>query len=199
MESLYYFKENRKGRKRSDRHIHYKILTKRLKKCSLQSAGNSEVSQVKRYLFLKIHFLVRDDKHVIVWVYARFWKISGRVWSRHGYLAPPAVSLKYKPWLDLGRPDIFPNQAKSCTITYNISLFSILDILLLSSMLFPCIFYSLRCKTKHDKVIDGSSLTQSTFSELCFPLKERERLRKQLLYLDLIKVDYLSFHFIWFN
>ena len=45
----------------------------------------NEVSQVERFLFSKIHFLVRDDKHVIVQVFARFGKISGLVWSRHGY------------------------------------------------------------------------------------------------------------------
>ena len=45
----------------------------------------NEVSQVDRFLFSKIHFLVRDDKHVIVQVFARFGKMSGLVWSRHGY------------------------------------------------------------------------------------------------------------------
>ena len=45
----------------------------------------NEVSQVERFLFSKIHFLVRDDKHVIMQVFARFGEISGLVWSRHGY------------------------------------------------------------------------------------------------------------------
>ena len=43
MESLYYFKENQKGRKRSERRIRYKIPAKTFKECSLQSAGNSSV------------------------------------------------------------------------------------------------------------------------------------------------------------
>ena len=51
----------------------------------------NEVSQVERYLFSKVHFLVRDNKHVVVQVYAQFWKISGLVWSRHGYFQ----------WLDI--------------------------------------------------------------------------------------------------
>ena len=42
----------------------------------------NEVSQVERFLFSKIHFLVRDDKHVIVQVFVRFGEISGLVWSR---------------------------------------------------------------------------------------------------------------------
>ena len=36
-----------------------------------------------------------------------------------GILARPTVSPKSKPWLDQTRPDIFPNRAKTCTITYN--------------------------------------------------------------------------------
>ena len=36
-----------------------------------------------------------------------------------GILARPTVSPKYKPWLDQTRPYIFPNRAKTCTITYN--------------------------------------------------------------------------------
>ena len=39
----------------------------------------NEVSQVERFLFSKIHFLVRNDKHVIVQVFARFGEISGLV------------------------------------------------------------------------------------------------------------------------
>ena len=45
----------------------------------------NEVSQVERFLFSKINFLIGDDKHVIVQVFARFGEISGIVWSRHEY------------------------------------------------------------------------------------------------------------------
>ena len=45
----------------------------------------NEVSQVERFLFSKTHFLVRDDKRVIVQVFARFGEISGLVWSCHEY------------------------------------------------------------------------------------------------------------------
>ena len=56
-------------------------------------------------------FSVRDDNHLIVHVYARFWKISGFVWFR---------------------PDIF------CTITYhyNYDLFMYICIYLLFAFLF---------------------------------------------------------------
>ena len=37
----------------------------------------NEVSQVERFLSLKTYFLVRDDKHVIVQVFARFGKYQG--------------------------------------------------------------------------------------------------------------------------
>ena len=45
----------------------------------------TEVAQVEIILFSKYIFWVRDDKHVIVQDFARFGKISGLVWSRHGY------------------------------------------------------------------------------------------------------------------
>ena len=45
-----------------------------------------KVFQVERILFSKLQFLVRDDKHVMVQVFARFGKILGFVWSRHKYL-----------------------------------------------------------------------------------------------------------------
>ena len=57
-------------------------------KCNVVACVRSrmnEVSQVERFLFSKIPFLVRDDKQVIVQVFARFGKISGLVWSCHGY------------------------------------------------------------------------------------------------------------------
>ena len=41
------------------------------------------------------------------------------VCARVHYLPRPTVSPKYKPWLDQTRPDIFPNRAKTCTITYD--------------------------------------------------------------------------------
>ena len=70
VESLYYFKENQKGRKRCDRHIHLKIPTKTFEGVQSQKRGKTpacvrsrmnEVSQVERYLFSKVCFLVRDD------------------------------------------------------------------------------------------------------------------------------------------
>ena len=58
-ESLYYFKENQKGRKRSERHIRYKIPTKAVSKARVTLAF------VRREIFVfKNTFLVRDDKHV---------------------------------------------------------------------------------------------------------------------------------------
>ena len=93
VESLYYFKENQKGRKRSERRIRYKFLPKLLRSAVSKARGTlacvrsrmNEVSQVERFLSLKTYFLVRDDKHLIVQVFARFGKISGLVWSRHAY------------------------------------------------------------------------------------------------------------------
>ena len=67
----------------------------------------SKVSKVETFLFSKTHFLVRDDKHEIMQVFAGFRKISGFVWSRNGYFGSRYQTL----------PDIFPNQAKTCTIT----------------------------------------------------------------------------------
>ena len=72
----------------------------------------NEVSQVDRFLFSKIHFLVRDDKHVIVQVFARFGKMSGLVWSRIGYFKIQTMARPTRPY-------IFPNRGKTCTITYN--------------------------------------------------------------------------------
>ena len=43
VESLYYCKENQKGRKRSERRTRYRIPAKTFKECSLESAGNSRV------------------------------------------------------------------------------------------------------------------------------------------------------------
>ena len=60
----------------------------------------NEVSQVERFLFSKIHFLVKDDKHVIVQVFARFGEISGLAFV-----------------LAMGTNHC-PNRAKTCTITY---------------------------------------------------------------------------------
>ena len=117
VESLHYFKENQKGRKRSDRHIITKFLPKRFKARKALACVRSclnEVSQIERYLFSKVHILVRDDKHVnraglcsfrenirasLVEPWFVFWRVHS-----------PTVSPKYmKPWLDQIRPDIFPN------------------------------------------------------------------------------------------
>ena len=81
-------------------------------------AFTHEVSQVDIILFSKLHFLVRDDKNVIVQVFAGFWKYQGLFGLVMGILARHTVSPKYKPWLDQTRPDIFPNRAKTCPITY---------------------------------------------------------------------------------
>ena len=108
----------------SDTRFYYRIPAKTylLKECGLPSAANRcvrafthEWSFSSREIFVfKIHFLLRDDKHAIVQVFARFWKIAGLVWSRHGYFG----STEYKPWLDQTRPDIFPNRTKTSTVTY---------------------------------------------------------------------------------
>ena len=45
------------------------------------ASRKNEVSQVERFLFSKLHFWVRDDKHVIVQGSAQFEKISGFLWS----------------------------------------------------------------------------------------------------------------------
>ena len=72
-------------------------------------------SQAKRFC-LKIHFLVRDDKHVVVQVFARFGKISGLVhWSRRGYLGSTVNTNHGSTKLALV---FFPNRAKFCPITY---------------------------------------------------------------------------------
>ena len=61
-----------------------KFPTKRVENSSVPTFTHEwlEVSKVERYLFSKKHFLVKDDKHVILQVYARFWKMPGLVWSR---------------------------------------------------------------------------------------------------------------------
>ena len=84
----------------------------------IMKGSTSKVSQVERFCF---------QKYV-------FW--SGMTWSRTGFfsvrentrvclvspdgtgiLTRPTVSPKYKPLLDQTRPDIFPNSAKTYTIT----------------------------------------------------------------------------------
>ena len=87
MDSLYRITENGKGRKQSYTCIHYKSSPKtyllkvyvrsskrgkRARACVRACVGSrmNEVSQVKKFLFSKIQFLVRDDKHVIVQVLA---------------------------------------------------------------------------------------------------------------------------------
>ena len=61
VELLYYFKENQKGRKRSDRHIHYKIPTKTFEGVQFAKARETlacvrsrmnEVSQVESEIFV---------------------------------------------------------------------------------------------------------------------------------------------------
>ena len=46
-------------------------------------------------------------------------KYQGLFGLAMGILARPTVSPKYKPWLDQIRSDVFTNQAKTCTTTYN--------------------------------------------------------------------------------
>ena len=56
VESLYRFKENQKGRKRSNTRIHYKIPTKTFEGVRVQSAGNlrmNEVSKSRDFYFQK--------------------------------------------------------------------------------------------------------------------------------------------------
>ena len=60
-----------------------KFLQKRLKDCSLKSAGNSSVRAFTHEWSCSSREIF--DKQVIVQVYARFWKMSGLVWSRYEY------------------------------------------------------------------------------------------------------------------
>ena len=64
VESLYYFKENQKGRKRSDRRIHFKIPAKTLRSAFSKAPETlacvrsrmNEVFQVERFLSSKMQF-----------------------------------------------------------------------------------------------------------------------------------------------
>ena len=117
MESLYI--ASQKIKRGENKATHAFITNSYLLKVydGLPSAGNwygvrsrmNEVSQESRnFCFQKIQVLVSDDTHVVVQVFARFGKISGLVWSCHGYFG----SIYGKPWLDQTRPAIFPNREK---------------------------------------------------------------------------------------
>ena len=64
VESLYRFKENQKGRKRSDTHT----LQNSRQNLSFERVRSPEL----RDFVFKTHFLVRDDKHVILQAFARY-------------------------------------------------------------------------------------------------------------------------------
>ena len=78
----------------------------------------NEVSQVEIILFSK--YIFRSG--MINMLSCRFLLDSGKYQGLFslamGILARPTVSPEYKPCLDQTRPDVFPNQAKICTITY---------------------------------------------------------------------------------
>ena len=78
----------------------------------------NEVSQVKRFLFSKI-FVVRDDKHFTVQVFARFRAISRVVWSHNWYFGWTYGLTKIQTMFRPKSPDIFPNRTNTCTITYD--------------------------------------------------------------------------------
>ena len=61
--------------KRNDTRIHYKTPAK------TYYEGARETGICVRFLFSKLRLLVRDEKHVIVQVYAQFGKTSGLVRS----------------------------------------------------------------------------------------------------------------------
>ena len=112
MESLNRFIEIWKGRKRSDTRIHYKFPPKLI---FLRSPKRGKLVRVcvsrMNYVFRVERFWVfcyRDDKRVIVQVFARFRKISGLVWSHHGYFG-----------LTYGLAKIQTIARPNCTITYN--------------------------------------------------------------------------------
>ena len=71
MESIYSFIENKNWEKRSD---HAFIINYRPN--TWIRLRINEVSQVERFLFSKLHLLVRDDKDVIVQTLPRFGKVS---------------------------------------------------------------------------------------------------------------------------
>ena len=99
MESRYRFTKKTKGEK-TKRHafiINFRQnlpceglpSPKRGKTCACVRSLMNGVSHIGRFLFSKIQFLVRDDKHVVMLVFAQFGKISGRVWLSYGlYFGP---------------------------------------------------------------------------------------------------------------
>ena len=95
------------------------VVEKQRKRCDCTLTERIiKVSQVERLLFSKIYFSVRDDKHVIAQVLARFGKILAiRACLVSPWGISPKASPKYKPWLDQSHPDVFPNRTKRCAIT----------------------------------------------------------------------------------